>query len=116
MIQHESPVILIVWFVTGDPASVVPLHCTTVPFSLAVAVNAKVEVISARVPVNITVGLAMFVRVATKLKLTQFTVRGSLQAKLLPVDVVLVNRIRVLAGRNGSTIQSRTAPWLTVQV
>ena len=48
----------------GVASAVVPLHCTTVPFSLAVAVNVRVEVMSA----TLAEGLAMLVRVATKLK------------------------------------------------
>ena len=110
------PATLRVMFVIGTPSAVVPLHCTTVPFSLSVAVNARVEVMSATVPPGTVVGLVRFVRVATKSKSVQFTVETLLQSKLLPMGLVVRNWIRALAGRNGSTIQSKIPPCLTVHV
>ena len=113
----EAPARLRGLFVIGNPSAVVPLHCTTVPFSLFVAVNVRVEVMSATLAPVMVVRLVMLVRVATKSKLAQFTAETLLQSKLLPVDAVFSrNWIRALAGRNGSTIQSRIAPCLTVQV
>ena len=64
----DTPATLKVIFAIGNPSAVVPLHCITVPFSLVVAVNVRVEVISATVPLLTVMGLAMFVSVATKLK------------------------------------------------
>ena len=62
-------------------------------------------------------GLEIFVKVATKLKSSHCTAATSLQSTLLPVGVLLSrNHIRVLPERNGSTIQSKIAPCLTVQV
>ena len=90
----------------GKPTAVDPLHCTTVPFSLAAAVNVRVEVMSARVVRITTVGLTVFVRVATKLKSSHCTDATPLQFNLVPMDVVLVNWIQAVVGRNGSTIQS----------
>ena len=57
---HDTPVTFRVLFVVGNPLAVVPLHCTTVPFSLAVAVNVRVEVMSATVPLATVVGLVRF--------------------------------------------------------
>ena len=114
--NKDVPATLRVLFAVGNPSAVVPLHCTTVPFSLAVAVNVRVEVISARVVLITTLGLAVFVRVATKLKSSHCTAATLLQFRLLSVAVVLVNWIRALVGKNGSTIHSRRNPWLTVQV
>ena len=56
----DTPVTFRVLFVVGNPLAVVPLHCTTVPFSLAVAVNVRVEVMSATVPLATVVGLVRF--------------------------------------------------------
>ena len=81
----------------GVAFSVDPLHCTTVPFSLFVAVNARVEVMSARGVLITTVGLAVFVRMATKLKSSHRTTATSLQSKLLPVVSVSA------ADREGAT-------------
>ena len=112
----DAPATLRVLVAIGNPSAVVPLHCTTVPFSLAVAVNVRVEVMSATVVLITTLGLAVFVRVATKLKSSHCTATTLLQFRLLSVAVVLVNWIRALVGKNGSTIHSRRNPWLTVQV
>ena len=90
----------------GNPTAVGPLHWTTVPFSLAAAVNARVEVMSARVVVGATVGLTVFVRVVTKSKSSHCT-DATLLLDRLPIVSVLLNRMRALAGRNGSTIQSK---------
>ena len=108
----HTPATLRVLLFIGVASAVVPLHCTTVPFSLAVAVDVRVEVISA----TLAVGLAMFVRVATKLKSAHCKAAMSLQSKFLPMVSVFVNWMWALRGRNGSTIQSRTTPWLTVQM
>ena len=100
----------------GDPNAVDPLHCTTVLFRLAVAVNARVEVMSARVVPNTIIGLAVFVRVATNSKSSHCTVATALQSKLLPMGAVFVNWTRAVVGRKGSTIQSRRNPCVTVQL
>ena len=63
-----APATLTVLLFIGIASSVDPLHCTTVPFKLAVAGNVRVEVMSARVVPLTSVGLAVFVRMATKLK------------------------------------------------
>ena len=90
----------------GKPTAVDPLHCTTVPFSLDVALNIRVEVVSARIVLITTLGLTVAVRVATKPKSSHCTDETLLQSNLLPMGVVLVNWIRAVVGRNGSTIQS----------
>ena len=117
MLQHNLPaaMTLRVLFVIGNPTAVDPVHFTTVPFSLTVALNVRVEVMSARVVEPITIVLAIFMRVATKLKSVQCTVAKLLQFTIL-ISVVLVNRIGSFPEMNGSTIQSRRNPWLTVQV
>ena len=61
----DVPATLRLWLTIGKPAAVDPLHCTTVPFSLDVALNARVEVMSARVVLLTTLGLTAAVRVAT---------------------------------------------------
>ena len=71
----DIPATLRLLLVIGKPAAVAPLHRTTVPFSMAAAVNVRVEVMSARVVANTTVGLAIFVRVATKSKSSHRTDR-----------------------------------------
>ena len=101
-----APATLTVLLTIGNPSAVDPLHCTTVPFSLAVAVNVRVEVMSARVVLITTMGLTVFVRIATKLKSSHRTDATLLHSNLLPMGVVLVNWIRAVVGRNGSTIQS----------
>ena len=100
----------------GEEVAVDPLHCTTVPFSLDVAVNVRVEVISARVVVITTVGLAVAVSVAMKSMLSHCGGETLLQSSSLPMSVVLKNRTRLLPEMNGSTTHSRANPWLTVQV
>ena len=85
------PTTLTVLLFIGIASAVVPLHCTTVPFKLSVAGNVRVEVISARVVPLTTLGLAVFVRVATKLKSTHCTGATLLQFNLLPMDAVLLN-------------------------
>ena len=97
----DTPATLRMLLFIGVASAVDPLHCTTVPFSLAVAVNARVDVMSARVVVITTVGLAVFVRVATKLKSSHCTDATSLQSKLLPIVLVLVNWIPVVSRMNG---------------
>ena len=112
----DVPATLRVMFVIGIPSAVVPLHWTTIPFSLTVAVNVRVEVMSATVPPGTVVRLVRLVREATKSKSAQFTAETLLHSNLLPMGLVLRNWIRALSGRNGSTIQSKTAPCLTVHV
>ena len=102
-----APATLRLLLTIGNPSAVDPLHCTTVPFSLAAAVNVKVEIISARVVLITTVGFVVFVRVVTKSKSSHCTDATLLQSNLLPMVSVLLNRMRALAGRNGSTIQSK---------
>ena len=106
----DIPATLRLLLVIGKPNAVDPLHCITVPFSVAAAVNVRVEVISARVVPITTVRLAIFVRLATKSKSSHCTDATLLQSNRLPVGVVLVNRMRALRGRNGSTIHSRRNP------
>ena len=109
--ETDIPATLRVLFGVGVAFAVVPLHCTTVPFRLFVAVNVRVEVMSARVTVLITtMGLVVFVRVATKSKSAQSTAATSLQSKLFPTGVVLVNWMGSFAEMNGSTIQARAIP------
>ena len=100
----------------GDEVAVDPLHCTTVPFRVDVAVNVRVEVMSARVVLITTVGLAVAVRVATKSMLSHCGGETPLQSTSLPMGTVLKNRTRVLPEMNGSTIHSRANPCVTVQV
>ena len=112
----DIPATLRLLLVIGKPNAVNPLHCITVPFSLHVALNVRVEVISARMVLITTVRLAIFVRVATKSKSSHRTDATLLQSNLLPMGAVLGNWIRAVVGRNGSTIQSRRNPCVTVQV
>ena len=77
----------------GVPPVVVPLHCITVPFSPTVALNDRVEAISATVVPCIVMGLAIFVRVATKSMLSHCGAERSLQSILSPVDAVARNWI-----------------------
>ena len=113
----DVPATLRVLFATiMVPSAVSPLHCTTVPPSLDVVLNVRVEVISARVVLITVVELELFVKVATKLKSPHCTAATSLQFTLLPVGVELVNRIVSFPEMNGSTTHSRASPWLTVQV
>ena len=81
MLLCYPPAILRVRFAVGNSSAVVPLHCTTVPFSLFVVVKVRVEVMSATVP---PVELVRFVRVATKSKSAHCKVEIALQSKLLP--------------------------------
>ena len=109
MLYHDSPaaMTLSVLFVIGNPSAVAPLHCTTVPFSLVVAVNVRVEVMSATVALITVMGFAVFVRVATKSMLSHCGGVTSLQSTLIPIGVESSrNRIRVLPLMYGSTIQS----------
>ena len=71
----------------GVAFAVTPLHWITVPFKVDVAVNVRVEVMSA----TLVEGLAMSVRVATKLKSAHCKAMTSLQSKLLPMVSVRVN-------------------------
>ena len=108
---------LSVLFAIGNPAAVVPLHCTTVPFSLDVVLNVRVEVRSATSVLIIVMGFAVFVKVATKSMLSHCGGETSLQFTLIPTGVVSNwNRVRVLPVMYGSTIQSSWNPWLMVQV
>lgn len=93
-----------------------PLHCNTLPFSLVVAVNVMVDSISdSIVPCTVT-GLEILVRVATKSKSVQFTLSTSLHLTLVPLGVVVRNRMASLLGMNGSKIQCRARPCVTLQV
>ena len=111
-----APATLRMLLFVGDPNAVDPLHCTTVLFRLAVAVNARVEVMSARLVPNTITGLAVFVRVATNSKFSHCTAATALQSNLLPMGEVIVNWTRAVVGRKGSTIQSRRNPCVTVQL
>ena len=84
-----APATLTVLLFIGIASSVDPLHCTTVLFRLAVAVNVRVEVMSARVVPLTIVGLAVFVRVATKLKSSHRTDATPVQSNLLLVSVLV---------------------------
>ena len=113
----ESPVILRLLLFIGFPLAVDPLHCTTLPFRLAVAVMVRVEVISVTLVFITVMGLAVFVKVATKSMLSHCGGETPLQSTRLPRGVLpSTNRIRVLPEMNGSTIQSRPIPCMTVQV
>ena len=112
-----APATFKVWFLLGTSLAVIPLHCTTIPFSLVVAVNIRVEVMSATVPPVTAVGLEAFVRVATKVMLLHCGGKTPLQSTLLPMGVLpSTNRIQALPEINGSTIQSRAIACVTVQV
>ena len=112
-----APAIWRVLLNVRDPLSVAPLHCTTVPFSLTVAVIVRVEVISATGPLVTVMRLAVFVKVAPKVMLLHCGGVIPLQSTLLPTGVLpSANRIGSAIDMNGSIIQSRTNPWLTVQV
>ena len=89
------PATLKVLLTIGKPAAVDPLHCATVPFSLAEAVHVSVEVISTIVVELIIIMLAVFVMVATKSKSSHRTAATLLQSKLLPMVSVLVNSISI---------------------
>ena len=84
-----APATLTVLLFIGVASAVDPLHCTTVPFSLAVPVNVRVEVMSARVVPLTSVGLAVFVRMATKLKSSHRTDATPVQSNLLLVSVLV---------------------------
>ena len=84
-----APATLTVLLFIGIASSVDPLHCTTVPFKLTVAVNVRVEVMSARVVPLTSVGLAVFVRMATKLKSSHRTAATLLQSNRLLVSVLV---------------------------
>ena len=102
-------VLLTIWV-----TAVIPLHCTTVPFSLTVAVIVRVEVISATGVFITDMELVVFVRVAIKLMLSHC--ETLLQSTLLLlVGVLFRNRISV-PEMNGSTIQSKAIACVTVQV
>ena len=88
-----APATLTVLLIIGNASAVDPLHCTMVPFSLDVALNARVEVMSARVVLITTLRLTVAVRVATKLKSSHRTAETALQSNLLPMGVILVNKI-----------------------
>ena len=92
--------------------STIPLHCSTVPFSLAVAVNVRVELKFARKVIE----LVIFVRVVTKSNSAHCTAGAPLQSKLVPAVAAVVNRTGSLSMMNGSTIQPRAVPCVTVQV
>ena len=77
----DAPATLRVLFVIGNPSAVVPLHWTTVPFSLAVALNVRVEVTSDRVVLIRGTWLELFVRVATNSKSSYCTDATVLQFK-----------------------------------
>lgn len=97
------PLILRVLLSSGVPSTVVPLHCITDPFSPAVALNVRVEVISANIS---SMALVIFVKVATKSMLSHC---GFVHCRsiVVPMVSVIMNWILpLLAGRNGSTIHS----------
>ena len=98
------------------PSATDPLHCNTLPFSLLVAVNVMVASISNSVALCTVMGLEILVRVATKSKSVQFTLSTSLHLTLVPLGVVVRNRIASLLRMNGSKIQCRARPCVTLQV
>lgn len=103
------------------PSSFDPLHCTTLSFSLVVAVNVRVEVISYSITVlpstTTVMGLVILVRVATKSKSVQLTALTSLQpTRRFSGSVVVRNLIVSLMGMNGSRIHSRAKPCVTLQL
>ena len=97
------------------PCATDPMHCNTLPFSLVVAVNVMVASISYSITPCIVVGLVRFVRVAMKSKSVQFTAATSLQPTLVPRGVVARNRISSLLEMNGSIIQCKARPCVTLQ-
>ena len=113
----DVPAIWRVLLNAADPLSIAPLHCTTVPFSLTVVVIVRVEVMSATGPLVPVMGLAVFVKVAIKVMLLHWGGVTPLQSTLLPTIVLpSANRIGSPIDMNGSTIQSRVNPCVTVQV
>ena len=112
------PATLRVLLFTIDIGSAVdPLHCTTVPFSLAVAVTVRLEVISATGPVAVVMRLVVSVKVATKVMSLHCGGVTPLQSTLLPMGVVSsTNWMGSLPMMNGSTIHSRANPCVTVQL
>ena len=100
-----------------DPLSIAPLHCTTVPLTVTVVVIVRVEVMSATGPLAILMRLVAFVKVATKVMLLHCGGVTPLQSTLLPTGVLSsTNRIGSPIDMNGSKIQSRVNPCVTVQV
>ena len=115
--DKDAPATVRVWFVIGFPLAIAPLHCTTVPFSLTGELSVRVEVISVTLVFITVMGLAVFVKVATKSMLSHCGGETPLQSTRLPRGVLpSTNQIRVLPEMNGSTIQSRAIPCMTVQV
>ena len=113
----DVPAIWRVLLNAADPLSIAPLHCTTVPFSLTVVVIVRVEVMSATGPLAILMRLVAFVKVTTKAMLLHCGGVTPLQSTLLPTGVLSsTNRIGSPIDMNGSTIQSRVNPCVTVQV
>lgn len=97
------PLILRVLLSSSVPSIVVPLHCITDPFSPAVALNVRVEVISANIS---STALVIFVKVATKSMLSHCGFVHCRSIVVPMVSVVMNWILPLLAGRNGSTIHS----------
>ena len=108
--------LIVVFNMFMSPTAFDPLHCNTLPFSLVVAVNVMVDSISNSIAPCTVMGLEILVRLATKSKSVQFTLSTSLHLTLVPLGVVVRNRIASLLGMNGSKIQSRARPCVTLQV
>ena len=97
----------------GVGGEVVPLHCTTVPLSPALAVNLKVEVRS-NAPVMMSRG-PTFVRVDRKSNSLHCTGDETLlHPRILGSEGV--NCTKVASTRTGAAVQPITNPWVTVQV
>ena len=95
----------------GVGGDVVPLHSTTVPLIPALAVNLKVEVMSAA---PLWTG-PTFVRVTWKSNSVHCTGdEALLHPRILWSEGV--NLTKVASTRNGAAVQPRINPWVTVQV
>ena len=109
--QHDHlPAIVRVWFADGVEGIVKPLHSTTVPLIPALAVNLKVEVMSAA-PIMLTV--PTLVRVAKKSKSSHWMADKLLHPSIL--ESVGANCTRA-ASRTGAAPQPIRNVCVTVQV
>ena len=111
--QHDHlPAIVRVWFADGVEGIVKPLHSTTVPLRPGLAVNLKVEVMSAA-PFT---GVPILVRVARKSRSAHCIAAISLHPTILPAGSKVVNLKSEGFTRTGAAVQPRVNAWVTVQV
>ena len=114
LLQHyHLPATVNMWFTDGVGGEVVPVHSTTVPLSSALAVNLKVEVMSAA-PVMMSRG-PTFVKVDRKSNSLHCTGDETLLHPSV-LGSVGVNTTKVASTRTGAAVQPRANPWVTVQV